>query len=475
MPTLHRWRPIDDLGADPASLTDGELTSLSRVWRRQQGVLAEIGGLAEFEKRLRREWAIETGVIERVYTLDRGVTRTLIEKGIHASLIPRGGSDRDNVEVARIIQDHYDTLEGMFDLVGGQRELSTSYVKELHAALLRNQDTYAVVDQFGQVFERAIEKGKYKSAPNSPVRPNGTVHEYCPPEHVDAEMDRLIQMSAGHRTKRTPVEVDAAWLHHCFTQIHPFADGNGRVARALSSLVFIKDGWFPLIVQREDWAAYIDALEKADAGDLRPLVALFVESQRSALLQAIETAHDVLPIETADQAIAAARDRLLLRGKLGLREWEAARETAQQLLQSAEARLEEIAGRLRSEIARTNRDYEFRVEARPGNGIDYGSVEAVEKAGQAADFGAYHALVLLWLKAGRHDILAISFHAVGPRFRGMIAALPYLATGDGEIHLLQRRPFYINYEEETVSAQTRFAAWVEPVIVDGLNEWRQSL
>ncbi len=37
----------------------------------------------------------------------------------------------------------------MFDFVGGQRELTTGYVKELHAALLRNQDTYTVVDQFG--------------------------------------------------------------------------------------------------------------------------------------------------------------------------------------------------------------------------------------------------------------------------------------------------------------------------------------
>jgi Fic family protein len=188
----YKWHPITDPEGDPRSLTDGELDSLWRVWQSQKSELAERGTLDEFEKRLRREWAIETGIIEDVYTLDRGVTRTLIEKGIDAALIPHGATNKDTVLVARVIQDHYDALEGMFDFVGGQRPLSTGYIKELHAALLRNQDTHAVVDQFGKVFEKVLEKGKYKSLPNSPTVPEGLVHEYCPPEHVSSEMDELV-------------------------------------------------------------------------------------------------------------------------------------------------------------------------------------------------------------------------------------------------------------------------------------------
>jgi hypothetical protein len=138
----HKWHPITDFEQDPKTLTDGELGPLARVWARQKNELIERDVLAEFEKRLRREWSIETGIIENVYTLDRGVTCTLIEKGIDAALIPHGASDRDGTLVARIIQDHYDALEGMFDFVGGTRELSTGYIKELHAALLRNQNTY---------------------------------------------------------------------------------------------------------------------------------------------------------------------------------------------------------------------------------------------------------------------------------------------------------------------------------------------
>src|ERR1700691_5591237 len=130
MTTAHKWQPIADLPGDPRNLTDGELESLARVWRTQKQQV-EHAALEEFEKRLRREWAIETGIIENAYTLDRGITQTLIEKGIDAALIPHDATNLDGTLVARLIQDHYDALEGMFDFVAGRRQLSTSYVKEM--------------------------------------------------------------------------------------------------------------------------------------------------------------------------------------------------------------------------------------------------------------------------------------------------------------------------------------------------------
>ena len=151
------------MDGDPGSLTDGELESLKRVWDAQKSELAEIGALDEFDRRLRREWAIETGIIENAYTLDRGVTRALIEKGIEAALIPHDATDRDPELVGRIIQDHYQVLEGMFDFVSGHRRLSVGYVKELHAALLRNVATHIVVDQFGRASKSPWRKGGIRS------------------------------------------------------------------------------------------------------------------------------------------------------------------------------------------------------------------------------------------------------------------------------------------------------------------------
>jgi Fic family protein len=58
-------------------------------------------------------------------------------------------------------------------------------------------------------------------------------------------MERLIglyQDSDGEH----PV-ARAAWLHHRFISIHPFEDGNGRVARALTLLVLLKANYAPLV------------------------------------------------------------------------------------------------------------------------------------------------------------------------------------------------------------------------------------
>ena len=431
--------------------------------------------MEQFEKRLRREWAIETGIIEKVYSLDRGITRTLIEKGIDAALIPHGTSEPEGTVVARIIQDHYDALEGMLDFVGGQRQLSTSYVRELHAALLHNQQTYAVVDQFGNAFERPLEKGQYKTASNSPIRPDGSVHEYCPPEHVAAEMDQLIALHADYQARALPPEVHAAWLHHRFAQIHPFADGNGRVARALASLVFIKADWFPLIVKRDDWTRYIEALEKADRGDLRPLVALFVEAQRNALIQATEASYEARPIASPEEAITAVRDRLLQRGKLPLREWLKAKETATLLSQFAGKRFGQIMQQLNQEISSLGKNFSFGLAGPQQAAIDQVLLKVAQRAGYLADFGEYNVLVQLFFNSPEgQDWLGLSFHAVGPRYRGIIGVLGYLAVR-GEPVTLEGGSFQINYEEGVNSAQARFSAWLDRMIVEGLDAWRRNM
>ena len=427
MSAFHKWQPVTDLPGGPNLLTDGELGALSGVWSRQKEELTAAGTLDEFEQRLRREWSIETGIIENVYTLDRGVTQTLIEKGIDASLIPRGVSNRDGVEVARIITDHFEALEGMFDFIRGDRPLSTSYIKALHSALLRNQETYAAVDQFGHIFETRLEKALYKTSPNSPTRSDGQVHEYCPPEHVAAEMDQLVAMHLRHQEAGIAPEIEAAWLHHRFTQIHPFADGNGRVARAIASLIFIRAVWFPMIVKRDDWSRYIDALEKADGGDLRTLVALFVEAQRTALIAATEIAFDVKAPETVNDAILAARDRMV-RGHAPQPGFEAnehwkAESIANHLSCVFAKRVAEVAAQINREI---------------------GGPETFNTGTRKLD---------------------LVFAPIGRPHTGLVRVG---LRGFGEM-------FLINGREDPVQAEVRFAKWLDQAIVAEINAWRQTL
>ena len=82
VPVGHAWRPIEDLPADWRRLADAGLHRLAAEWcERRKGPGAEVA-VAEFTERLKREWAIETGLIERVYALRRGITEVLIEHGL---------------------------------------------------------------------------------------------------------------------------------------------------------------------------------------------------------------------------------------------------------------------------------------------------------------------------------------------------------------------------------------------------------
>ena len=126
----------------------------------------------------------------------------------------------------------------VMDIVGGTRDLTPSYTKELHHRLTLSQELCDAEDQFGNRTQVKLQKGEWKTQPNNPRRPDGSVHQYCPPERVQ---DQIAQLLAWHQTHHnTCAEVEAAWVHHRFTQIQPFQDGNGRVARALTGAVFLK-------------------------------------------------------------------------------------------------------------------------------------------------------------------------------------------------------------------------------------------
>ena len=289
--TGHQWQPIQNLPENWQDFENQDLHSLASAWQKRLQQLHDSDQLKNFNEKLTRQWAVETGIIERLYTLDREITKLLIEKGFEASLIPRGSTDKPPALIVSIIHDQKEVVDRLFDFVSHCRVLSTSYIKQMHQVFTRNQPTTDGINQFGQLVEVTIIRGDWKKWPNNPRRPNGEIYEYCPPEQVASEMDRLISMHVDHTRLNVPPEVEAAWLHHRFTQIHPFQDGNGRVARALASLAFLRAGWFPLVITNDIRVEYIDALEQADKGNLLPFTQLFSRIEISAFRNALSIEH----------------------------------------------------------------------------------------------------------------------------------------------------------------------------------------
>jgi len=62
-----------------------------------------------------------------------------------------------------------------------------------------------------------------------------------------------------------------AELHVRFEQVHPFLDGNGRTGRLLLNLLLVRLGFPPAIIYKGERTRYLNALRRADQGDLAPL------------------------------------------------------------------------------------------------------------------------------------------------------------------------------------------------------------
>lgn len=239
----------------------------------------------QFIDQLKRKQAIDTGIIERMYDLKKGITETFIREGFVESYLQHGDTDVAPNVLMSYLKDNFSAMDFIFDFAKNNRLLSVSYIKELHALITQHQDTTEAVDQFGNHIAVKMLKGAFKINPNNPVR-DDAVYGYCPPEQVDSEMDNLIEIFNSQLMK-SHVLVKAAFLHHAFVQIHPFQDGNGRIARLLASLVLIKEGLFPLSIDRNDRTKYIDALEIADKHEYQALVNVFAQNQISSIERAL--------------------------------------------------------------------------------------------------------------------------------------------------------------------------------------------
>jgi Fic family protein len=98
-------------------------------------------------------------------------------------------------------------------------------------------------------------------------------------EGPDADLvDSLVQELAERLTSRDaePPIMRAAMAHLNLTMIHPFRDGNGRMARALQTLVLSRDGALhPVFTSIEEWLGrntqeYYDVLALVGQGHWNP-------------------------------------------------------------------------------------------------------------------------------------------------------------------------------------------------------------
>ena len=492
----YKWMPITRLSERDKSIDLSDVDSLKSTWLEVKAKLAESSGtnLEKFSERLARHWSIETGILERTYDLDRGTTQVLIEMGFLPDLIERSSTNRDPEEVVTILRDHRAAVDLIQDCVAAARPLTIGLIHELHSILTRHQDVVDGLDQFDQPVSFPLKRGAFKNLPNNPRRPDGSIHEYSPPVHVQSEMDNLLTWY--HDDEDANPILLSAWLHHRFTQIHPYQDGNGRVARALANLVLIKQQLFPVVITRDQRPQYIEALERADAGDLKALARLFAEIEKKTILEAISLPPDSEP-EPTTAVLEDVTDAIGL--KLRKRKEEIRQKLrgvnaiAASLQQSVEDNMRSLAENVVSRLRETA-DLRLGIQLISGgpnqlyndqpteHWYHFQIIKTAQETNHRINFDENHYFVRTRLSGPDIPWLTfvISFHHIGQELSGVMevtafAEIFYSATEEDPAHTTpvkcMDKPFTVTYKDNAESVRNAFFEWTNECFTIAVKTW----
>jgi Fic family protein len=257
-----------------------------------------------------RTAAFDTGAIEGLYPTDRGLTLTVATQ---AAAWEQEVQERD-VEALELFGAQLRAFDMVLDLVTESiPKITQAWIRDLHRELVAAQDTYRVLTPVG-FQQRPLPKGEYKRDPNHVETPEG-VHAYAPVDETNSEMQRFVDELEGANFAAAHPILQASYAHYVLTAIHPFADGNGRVARTLASAYTYRAASIPLVVLANHRDEYLAALASADVGDTEPFVTFISRAAREGLEMVTESLRTAQAPQ-ADAVLQEFRDMYRAQGDL---------------------------------------------------------------------------------------------------------------------------------------------------------------
>ncbi|MDR2970249.1 MAG: Fic family protein [Tannerellaceae bacterium] len=143
-----------------------------------------------------------------------------------------------------------------------ERPLSESFIRELNHTILAGD--FFKVSKDG-TYKYKIHTGVYKTRPNSVITPTGELFDYASPEETPLLMGELVKWynEEEYKAELNPIELAALFHYRCI-RIHPFEDGNGRIARLLVNYIFLRHNYPMFVIPAADRKNYLNALSLCD-------------------------------------------------------------------------------------------------------------------------------------------------------------------------------------------------------------------
>lgn len=190
--------------------------------------------------------------------------------------------------------------------------LTQNFIRQLHKVLLREDYTIYRELPGGLQTSYVIHAGRYKTRPNSVITRYGDRFEYASPEETPALMADLVDWYNDEEAKGrlSPVEL-AALFHYRYIRIHPFEDGNGRIARLIVNFILARHDYPMIVVRSRSKKDYLEALHQADmevgatpsAGAHAPLEHIRPFSKYFTAMAAEEIYNDVRFVTEPDENV----------------------------------------------------------------------------------------------------------------------------------------------------------------------------
>ena len=221
-------------------------------------------------QKLRLDWNYHSNSIEG-NSLTYGETKSLILHHITA----QGKPLRDHFEITG----HNDALLWVIDLINGERTITEKFIRELHLLILKENYSKPAETPSGDRVFKEIKVGEYKTQSNHVKTISGDLFYFAEPHEVKSKMTDLIDWF-NQKVKETSVNpiILATEFHYKFILIHPFDDGNGRIARILMNFILMKFGYHPAIIKKENKEDYYKVLRLADGNNIKPFIEFISES-----------------------------------------------------------------------------------------------------------------------------------------------------------------------------------------------------
>lgn len=187
------------------------------------------------------------------------------------------------------VKNYFAVLNTIFIMAKKQEKLTTDLTKKLHHELMNGIE----VKDLGKFRDSGVFVG-HRTQTEIVVKHN-------PPFHTEKEIEKALTELFEWVMSNDPTHplLKAGIMHHQFVYIHPFLDGNGRLARILTAYYlllkhyevtkfFILDDYYDV-----DRHLYSDTLHLADSGDETEWLAYFLEGISHSLQAAISRINEL--------------------------------------------------------------------------------------------------------------------------------------------------------------------------------------